>query len=98
MRRFRRKRPTLDDLRADGWDITGPFAKGKDQYLSKDGTNPEAPWPGYGWPLGSECWYYVLEDRRYSLIATGLTRESALARTIEIATADDPLRKCGAVA
>lgn len=64
-----------------GVTLDGPHFKGDDKYLSKDGDNPEAPWPGYGWPLGSECWFYWVDfDGGYSLVATGLTKESAFAR------------------
>lgn len=68
-----------DADRLAGWTVTGPRFKDGDHYLSKDGDNPEAPWPKYGWPLGSECWYYLMEgfDRRF--YATGLTPEQTAA-------------------
>lgn len=66
--------------RADGWTVTGPEFKPSNKYMARDGDNPEAAWPGYGWPLGSECWFYRLEGHGWRLIATGLTRESAAAR------------------
>lgn len=80
-----------------GWTADGPRFKGSGSYLSADGTNPEAPWPGYGWPLGSECWYYVLRGRGLVLYVTGLTAESAARRAEEAAMADDPARFTGAV-
>lgn len=63
--------------------IDGPFFKGEDNYLSMDGDNPEAPWPGYGWPLGTTCWYFRVEGRRH-LCATGTTVERAFARAVEL--------------
>lgn len=80
-----------------GWSADGPYFKGPDKYLSKDGANPEAPWPGYGWPLGSECWYYVLTGHGYQLHVTGLTKESAARRAEEASGSEDPLRFTGAV-
>jgi hypothetical protein len=81
-------------LQFDSWTIDGPHFKDADSYLSHDGTNPEAPSPGYGWPLGTECWYYELEGRRgwerVRLCATGLTRESAAQRAQAIMASDDP--------
>lgn len=68
-----------------GWTADGPRFKDADSYLSTDGDNPEAPWPGYGWPLGSECWYYVLRGHGRRLFATGLTRENAARRAQELA-------------
>jgi hypothetical protein len=64
---------------AAGWTAEGPYFKGPDQYLSSDGTNPEAPWPGYGWPLGTECWFFILRGNS-RVIVTGLTAESAARR------------------
>lgn len=85
----------------DSWTVDGPHFKDADQYLSHDGTNPEAPSPGYGWPLGTECWFYELEGRhdgqRIRLCATGLTRESAAKRAQAIMEADDPGRFAGAI-
>jgi len=63
-----------------GWDISGPYFKTSLQYLSRDGDNPEAPWPGYGWPLGTECWFFNMEGHGYLRTATGLTIQSALDR------------------
>jgi hypothetical protein len=80
-----------------GWTADGPHFKDADSYLSKDGANPEAPWPGYGWPLGSECWYYVLRKQGLRLHVTGLTVESAARRAEEAARSDDPARFTGAV-
>jgi hypothetical protein len=40
----------------NGWNVIGPRFKNKEQYLSKDGDNPEAPWPDYGWPLDTESY------------------------------------------
>lgn len=68
-----------------GWTAHGPHFKDASMYLSKDGTNPEAPWRGYGWPLGSECWYYVLRGSGRQLYATGLTAESAALRAVQVA-------------
>lgn len=70
-----------------GWSVEGPTFKDAEQYLSRDGDNPEAPRPGYGWPLGTECWYYVLEGHGLRLFATGLTTESA-ARRAEVIAAE----------
>ena len=80
-----------------GWTITGPKFKDADHYLSKDGTNPDAPWPGYGWPLGSECWYFILEGHGWYLHATGLTRENAAERAEAVMDSDDPPRFVGAI-
>lgn len=66
-------------------EIDGPHFKDKDKYLSKDGDNPEAPWPGYGWPLNTTCWYFRLEDRGRLRWATGSTVEKAWARAVELA-------------
>lgn len=82
---------------AEGWEIDGPFFKDAASYLSKDGTNPEAPAPGYGWPLGSECWYYELRGCGLRLCATGLTRESAARRAEAISRAADPARFAGVI-
>lgn len=73
-------RGSADAALMSGFDITGPRFKNADQYISKDGDNPEAPWPGYGWPLGSECWYFHVEGHGRRAIATGLTIASALER------------------
>ena len=90
--------PTQLTLIADaGWEVDGPHFKGADSYLSKDSTNPEAPAPGYGWPLGSECFYYVLRGHGMRLFATGSTMEKALERAVTIATAEDPAREGGAI-
>jgi hypothetical protein len=70
-----------------GWTAEGPRFKDASMYLSSDGTNPEAPWPGYGWPLGTECWYYVLRGPGRRLYATGLTIESAARRAACLAQA-----------
>lgn len=67
-----------------GWTITGPKFKRREQYLSRDGDNPEAPWSGYGWPLESECYWFLLEGFGYRRCATGLTIQSALNRAIMI--------------
>jgi hypothetical protein len=69
-----------------GLNINGPAFKNGETYLSKDGDNPEAPWPGYGWPLGTECWYYRIEGLGSRKYATGLTPVSALARATEVAS------------
>lgn len=78
--------PAAPDL-PPGWTAAGPYFKDADHYLSCDGDNPEAPAPGYGWPLGSECWYYVLtkEGRGLRLRPAGLTRESASRRAEQLA-------------
>jgi hypothetical protein len=68
-----------------GWTADGPRFKDASMYLSSDGTNPEAPHPGYGWPLGTECWYYVLRGPGRRLYATGLTVESAALRAGQVA-------------
>jgi hypothetical protein len=81
----------------EGWTVAVPRFKDKDHYLASDGTNPDAPWPGYGWPLGSECWYYVLRGHGLRLHATGLTQESAARRAEEIMASDDPASFVGAV-
>jgi hypothetical protein len=81
----------------EGWDVDGPHFKDGDSYLSKDGTNPEAASPGYGWPLGSECWYYVLLGQGWRLHATGTTVEKAADRARAIAGSDDPARLAGAI-
>ncbi len=73
----------LDKL--SGWDITGPRFKGPMQYLSRDGDNPEAPWPDYGWPLGSECYYFIMEGHGYRKFATGSTPTRALDRALYLA-------------
>lgn len=80
-----------------GWEVEGPHFKDHTTYLSHDGTNPEAPEPGYGWPLGTECWYYVLNGHGLRLHATGSTELKALERALVIASADDPAREGGAV-
>lgn len=80
-----------------GWTADGPHLKDGDGYLSKDGTNPEAPSPGYGWPLGTECWYFVLEGHGMRLFATGTTVEKASERAVTITNADDPAREGGAI-
>lgn len=85
-----------------GWSYDGPRFKDEDSYLSKDGTNPEAPWPGYGWPQGSECWYFVVrgtapEGYEVWLVITGLTAASAARRAEEAARSPDPLRFVGAI-
>lgn len=67
------------------WHVEGPFFKDEQSYLSKDGDNPEAAQPGYGWPLGSRCWYFRLEGRGRILHATGLTVESAARRAEALA-------------
>lgn len=67
-----------------GWNADGPHFKSADTYLSKDGDNPEAPRPGYGWPLGTECWYFRLEGNGLILFATGSTVERAEARAFAI--------------
>ncbi len=82
-------------LKRDGWTIDGPHFKDAQHYLSRDGTNPEAPNPGYGWPLGSECWYFTLEGQGLRLCATGLTEESASLRAKAIMDADEPARFAG---
>jgi hypothetical protein len=68
--------------RLSGWDVEGPFFKDKEHYLSRDGDNPESPWVGYGWPLNTECWYFVLEGYGLRKIATGITIKSALEQMI----------------
>lgn len=80
-----------------GWTADGPYFKGTESYLSADGANPEAPWPGYGWPLGSECWFYVLHHQGLRLHVTGLTAESAARRAEQAVLSDDPARFTGAV-
>lgn len=80
-----------------GWTVRGPKFKSKDSYLDQDGTNPEAPAPGYGWPLGSECWWYMLDGHGLRLVASGATRESAAARAEAVMDADDPARFVGAI-
>jgi hypothetical protein len=86
-----------EQVAAAGWEIVGPFHKDAESYLSKDGTNPEAPEPGYGWPLGTECFYYVLRGHGLRLHATGSTIGKAERRAVQIATASDPAREGGAV-
>lgn len=81
----------------DEWTFDGPHFKGSNSYLSVDGTNPEAPHPGYGWPLGSECWYFELVGDGWRLFATGLTVQSAARRAEAIANAEDPGRFSGAI-
>lgn len=77
----------MTELDIDGLRITGPHFKATDRYLSKDGDNPEAPWQGYGWPLGTECWYFHMESETGSVrYATGKTVESAEARARKIAS------------
>lgn len=71
-----------------GWTAEGPRFKDASMYLSDDGSNPEAPWPGYGWPLGTECWYYVLRRSGRRLYATGLTAESAARRAAQLTEED----------
>lgn len=68
--------------------IRGPMFKDGSTYLSSDGHNPEAPRPGYGWPLGSECWYFYLEGSGARRWATGLTVESAWNRAVAIANGE----------
>lgn len=63
--------------------VVGPFYKDEEHYLSKDGDNPEAPWPGYGWPLGTACWYFILEGG-YRWAATGSTVEKAWQRAVSL--------------
>lgn len=70
----------------DKVEISGPHFKPSDRYLSSDGDNPLVPWPGYGWPLGSTCWYFRLTGEGRWLYATGHTVEQALARAVDIAT------------
>lgn len=79
-----------------GWTVDGPFFKDKDHYLSDDGANPEAPWPGYGWPGGTECWWYRLGGPTH-LIVTGSTMNKAARRVEAAVLADDPARFTGAV-
>jgi hypothetical protein len=62
--------------------ITGPHFKDESHYLSHDGDNPQAPWPRYGWPLGTECWYFYLEVEGRRLWATGITVMNAWQRAI----------------
>ncbi len=89
--------PAALDL-PDGWTpADGPYFKDAEHYLSKDGANPDAPVPGSGWPLGSECWYYVLRRRGMRLHVTGLTAEKAARRAEEAARSQDPARFTGAV-
>jgi hypothetical protein len=76
-----------------GWDITGPRFKNAGKYLSKDGDNPEAPLPDYGWPLGSECWFFIMEGNGYRLFATGLTPSSALDRVLYLAARNKEIRE-----
>lgn len=94
--RRRRHDPAVPRL-PDGWSFDGPHFKDADHYLSKDGTNPDAPWPGYGWPLGSECWYFVLEGAGYYLYATGTTKEKAARRAEAAVRSMNPPRFLGAV-
>ncbi len=63
-----------------GWEVEGPHFKSADRYLDADGDNPQAPWPGYGWPLGTECYWFRLRGHGKRLAATGLTVEDAEAR------------------
>lgn len=64
--------------------VDGPHFKGEGTYLSADGDNPEAAWPGYGWPLGTECWYFRLNGRGRRLWATGTTVAKAWERAQEL--------------
>jgi hypothetical protein len=65
--------------------IEGPFWKSPGHDLSKDGDNPEAPWPGYGWPLGTECWYFVvMSGWRRRWWTTGSSVAKALERLEDI--------------
>lgn len=66
--------------------IDGPHFKGTDKYLDEDGDNPQAPWPGYGWPLGSECWYFLLKEEppSFRYAATGVTVQDAWLRALEL--------------
>jgi len=80
---------------ADGWQVEGPKHKDADRYLSKDGDNPEAPWPGYGWPLGTECWYFVLTGHGARLFAAGSTAELAARRAEVVAEAHGVRRARG---
>ncbi len=63
-----------------GWTVEGPYYKDADHYLSRDGGNPAAPVPGYGWPLGTECYYFILTGHGLRLTATGATVDDAAAR------------------
>lgn len=67
-----------------GVDLEGPFLKRDNHYLSRDGDNPEAEWPGYGWPLGSVCWWYRIRVDECGEVATGLTPQSAFDRAMFI--------------
>jgi hypothetical protein len=66
--------------------ISGPYFKDETSYISKDGDNPEAPWPGYGWPLETECWWFAVECGCRRVIATGLTHDSAIRRAVLLAS------------
>jgi len=85
------------DWAREGWAIEGPDFKTRDQYLDKDGTNPEAPSPGYGWPLGTECWFFFLRGHGLRCFATGTTVEKARERAVAIMESDDPARFAGIV-
>ena len=85
------------DWALEGWEVEGPVFKDGDSYLAKDGTNPEAPWPGYGWPLGTKCWYYRLRGHGIRTCATGSTIEKARARAIAVMQSDNPTRFVGIV-
>ena len=78
----------------EDWDVKGPFFKNSEQYLSRDGDNTEAPWPGYGWPLGTECYFFVAEGNGHRVIATGVTVESAWRRTVEVVATRSKDAKC----
>lgn len=64
----------------NGWEISGPIFKRKSSYLDMDGDNPEAPWPGYGWPLGTTCYYFRMRGHGWRQCATGSTVEEARER------------------
>lgn len=68
-----------------GWDVRGPFFKNSEQYISSDRDNPEAPWPGYGWPLDTECYFFQMHGHGRRLCATGVTPASALDRVLFLA-------------
>lgn len=69
----------------EGWTISGPHHKDNLHYISRDGDNPFAPKPGYGWPLGTECWFFHLEGHGLRLVATGHTVEGAFHRAAFLA-------------
>ncbi len=66
------------------WRIDGPFFKPAEEFLAADGECPEAPAPGYGWPLGSECCYFKVYGFGWRAYATGLTLPSALRRAATV--------------